>query len=155
MQQGDLPAFSHSSELPSTYRNASRNDSFHQQLTRSESSLISITCSSTCSSLICPSSSSQANLTIGVAIPEQTIAGTIESIDHACTSCMFPHKRQHLAPRTFSLCPNYGENRGKCEDPGCMELHVCRSWLAGYARMSLFLTGSCVKILDTDIINDN
>ena len=153
MQQRDLPPLSHPSELTSASGNGSRNDSSHQQLTPSKSSLIGTTCSSTGFSLVCPSSASQDMQTIVVAIPAQTIVGTIPSNAHACTH--YPHKRLHLPRRTFSLCPNYGENRGKCEDPGCKDLHVCRSWLAGYARMSVFLTGSCVKILDTHIINDN
>ena len=29
------------------------------------------------------------------------------------------------------LCPNYGESRGKCDDPNCPNLHICRAWLGG------------------------
>ena len=32
---------------------------------------------------------------------------------------------------TLRLCPNYGESRGKCDDPNCPSLHLCRAWLAG------------------------
>ena len=33
------------------------------------------------------------------------------------------------------ICPQYGEGRGPCSSQECMNLHVCRPWLAGYCKM--------------------
>ena len=40
----------------------------------------------------------------------------------------------HTQKGQVHLCPNYGEDRGKCSSTECKKLHVCRAWLAGFCR---------------------
>lgn len=127
-----MPAF-YTGNFGRRKRRARLTEIFHGQLAGSAASLLSTTSSSISSSLVCPACASQ---------PTQAIAGAPAS-STATPGAFNIHRRLRISWATFSICRHYGESRGRCNDPRCPDLHVCRAWLAGYDRFLICPANQC------------
>ena len=77
------------------------------------------------------SSTSSRSHPLYAAQPVQAIAGTA-SLRSPIEGQLPEHRLLYIRLGTFRICRAYTDD-GKCKNSQCQFLHVCRSWLAGYA----------------------